>query len=42
MKCAVETSSGAVADIPSFRRIGSVNQKLMGGIHRHTDSIEIS
>jgi hypothetical protein len=30
--------SGAMINIPSFLRIGSGIQKLMGGIYRHTDS----
>jgi hypothetical protein len=29
-------SSGAVICVPSFMKIGSGVQKLMGGIHRHT------
>jgi hypothetical protein len=28
---------GAVIYVPSFIKIGSGVQKLMGGIHRHTD-----
>jgi hypothetical protein len=34
--------SGAVIYVPSFIRIGSGVQKLLGGIHRHTDSNVIS
>jgi hypothetical protein len=34
--------SGAVIYIPGFIKIGSGIQKLMGGIHRHTDSMEIA
>jgi hypothetical protein len=38
MKYAVEMGSGAAIYIPSFIKIGSGTQKLMGGgeIHRHT------
>jgi hypothetical protein len=41
MKYATEMGSGAVIYIPSFIKIGSGIQKLMGGIihrqtHRHT------
>jgi hypothetical protein len=42
MKYAFEMSSGAIVEIPSFIKIGSANQKLMGGINRHTDNTEIS
>jgi hypothetical protein len=42
MKYAVETGSGALIYIPSFIKIGSGIRKLMRGIHRHTDSMEIS
>jgi hypothetical protein len=36
MKYAVEMGSGAMIYIPSFMKIGSGIQKLMGvGIHRH-------
>jgi hypothetical protein len=34
MKYAVEMNSGAMMYIPSFIKIGSGIQKLMGGIHR--------
>jgi hypothetical protein len=39
MKYAVDIGSGAVIYVPSFIRIGSIIQKLIGGggIHRHTD-----
>jgi hypothetical protein len=37
MKYAVEMGSGAVIYIPSFINIGSGIQKIIGGIHRHTD-----
>jgi hypothetical protein len=39
---AVEVDSGAMIYIPSFIRIGSGIQKLIGGIHRHTNSMEIA
>jgi hypothetical protein len=42
MNYAVEMSSCAVIYIPSFIQIGSGIQKLIGGIHRHTDSMAIS
>jgi hypothetical protein len=42
MKYAVEMGSGAMIYIPSFRKIGSGIQKLIGRIHRHTDSKAIS
>jgi hypothetical protein len=42
MKGAVEMGSGAMIYIPSFIKIGSGIQKLVGGIHRHTDSMVIS
>jgi hypothetical protein len=42
MKYAVEMGSGAVIYIPSFIKIGSVIERLIGGIHRHTDSMAIS
>jgi hypothetical protein len=44
MKYAVEMGSGAMIYIPSFVKIGSGIQKLMGGgmEHRHTDSKVIS
>jgi hypothetical protein len=35
---AFEMGSGAVIYVPSFIKIGSGIQKLIGGIHRHTDS----
>jgi hypothetical protein len=37
-----EISSGAMIYIPSFMRIGSGIQKLIEGIHRHTDSMVIA
>jgi hypothetical protein len=42
MKYAVEMGSSAVIYIPSFIKIGSGTQKLMGGGHTHTHSIEIA
>jgi hypothetical protein len=41
MKYAVEVGSSAMKYIPSFIKIGSGIQKLIEGIHRHTDSIKI-
>jgi hypothetical protein len=38
MKYAVEMGSVAMIYIPSFIKIGSGIQKLVGGIHRHTDT----
>jgi hypothetical protein len=42
MKYAVEIVSGAMIYRPSFIKTGSDIQKLIGGIHRHTDSTVIS
>jgi hypothetical protein len=42
MKYSVEMGSGAMIYIPSFLKIGSGIQKLIGEIHRHTDSMEIA
>jgi hypothetical protein len=42
MKYAFETGSGATIYIPCFIKIDSAIQKLIGGIHRHTDSMEIA
>jgi hypothetical protein len=42
MKYTVEMGADAMIYIPSFINIGSGIQKLMGGIHRHTDSKMIS
>jgi hypothetical protein len=33
-------NQGATIYIPGFIKMGSGIQKLMGGIHRHTDSVE--
>jgi hypothetical protein len=38
----VEIGSGAVIYVPSFIKIGSGIQKLIEGIHTHTDSNVIS
>jgi hypothetical protein len=42
MKYAVEMGSDAMVYIPNFIKTGSGIQKLVRGIHRHTDSMEIS
>jgi hypothetical protein len=42
MKYAVEMGSGAMIYIPNFIKVGSGIQKLIGGIYRHTDSMEIA
>jgi hypothetical protein len=43
MKYAAEMSIGAMKNIPSFIKIGSSIQKLMGvGLHRHTHGKVIS
>jgi hypothetical protein len=42
MKYAVEIGSGVMIYIPSFIKIGSGIQKLLGGIRKHTDSMEIA
>jgi hypothetical protein len=42
MQYAVEMRSGAVIYIPSFIKIGSGIQKLIGAIHTHRDSMEIA
>jgi hypothetical protein len=38
MKYVVEMGSVAMIYIPSFIKIDSAIQKLIGGIHRHTDA----
>jgi hypothetical protein len=38
MKYAIEMGSDAMIYIPSFMKIDSAVQKLIGGIHRHTDA----
>jgi hypothetical protein len=42
MKYAVEMGSVTMIHIPSFIKIVSGTQKLIGGIHRHTDNMVIS
>jgi hypothetical protein len=42
MKYSIEIGSGAIISIPSFIKIGSAIQKLMGVIHKHADSKVIS
>jgi hypothetical protein len=42
MNYGVEMGSGAMIYIPSFIKIGSGIQKLIGGIPRHTDSMVIA
>jgi hypothetical protein len=42
MKYDAEFGSGAVIYVPNFIKIGSGIQKLIGGIHGHTDSMMIS
>jgi hypothetical protein len=41
MKYAVEMGSGAMIYIPSFIKVGSGIQKLIG-VYRHTDNTEIA
>jgi hypothetical protein len=38
MKYTVEMGSGVMIYVPSFIKIGSGIQKLIGGIHRHTQT----
>jgi hypothetical protein len=42
MKHAVEMSSGAMIYISSFIKTSSSIHKLIGGLHRHTDRMEIA
>jgi hypothetical protein len=42
MKYAFEMGSGAMVHIPSFIKIDSGIKKIIGEIHRHTDSMEIA
>jgi hypothetical protein len=42
MKYAVEVGSDAMICLPSFIKIGSATQKLIEGIHRHTESVVIA
>jgi hypothetical protein len=41
MKYAVEMGPGAMIYTASFVKTGAGIQKLIGGIHRHTDSLVI-
>jgi hypothetical protein len=42
MKYVVEMGSVAMIDTPSFIKISSSIQRLIRGIHRHTDRMEIA
>jgi hypothetical protein len=42
MKYTVEMGSDAMIYTPSFIKIGLGTQKLIRGIHRHTDSMAIA
>jgi hypothetical protein len=42
MKYVVELGSGTMMYIPDFIMIGSGIQRLLGEVHRHTDSVEIT
>jgi hypothetical protein len=42
MKYAIEMGSGAMIHIPSFMKIGSGIQKLIGGIQRNTERMKIT
>jgi hypothetical protein len=42
MKYVVEMGSVAMIYIPSFIKIGSAIQKMIGAIRRHTDKMEIA
>jgi hypothetical protein len=42
MKYAIEMSSGAIIYIRSFVKIGSGIQKLIRGIYKYTESMEIA
>jgi hypothetical protein len=42
MKYAVDLDSGDMLYIQGFTKIGSGIQKLMRGIHRHTENMVIS
>jgi hypothetical protein len=42
MKHAFEMGSGTMIRIPSFIKIGLGIQNLIGGIHRHTEGMEIA
>jgi hypothetical protein len=42
MKYAAEMGSGAMICVPSSIKMGSGIKKLIGGFHRHTDSMGIA
>jgi hypothetical protein len=42
MKYAVETGSSAMVHVSSFIKTGSGIQKLIRGLHRHTDNMEVA
>jgi hypothetical protein len=42
MKYAYEMGSGAMIYVPRFIKTGSDFEKFIGGIHRHTDSMQIT
>jgi hypothetical protein len=42
MNYVVEIGSGVMIYIPNFIKSGSDIQKLIAGIHRHTDSMAIA
>jgi hypothetical protein len=42
MKYAIEMDSVSMIYVPSFIKICSGNQKVIGGIHRHRDKMEIA
>jgi hypothetical protein len=42
MKYAVKMISGAIIYIPNFMDTGSRIKKLIGVIHKHTDSMKIA
>jgi hypothetical protein len=42
MKYAAEMGSVAIIYISNFMKIGSAIIKLIGAIHRHTESMEVS
>jgi hypothetical protein len=41
MKYPVETVLCGIISVPNFIKTGSGFQKLLGGIHKHTDSMGI-
>jgi hypothetical protein len=42
MNYAIEMDSDAMIYIPGFIKIGSAIQKLIWGIHKHTERMEIA